>query len=411
MQRDLRLHDHPAFALAEAEGHEILPVFIWDEIENTDWSSGFNRWSERKKQFLYECLQDLHYQLSLLQVPLLYREGNTLQILKRLVGLHGADEVWYVHTAGTEERERQSRVESSFTCRSFHAQSLLHPDDLPFSLPYLPGIFTEFRKRVERFSKFRPPLAAPTQLKAITTQEAAELPVLQQLSHELHSAFPFRGGEESALHRLQNWIWEGDHLRNYKETRNGLLGTEYSSKFSPWLAWGCLSPRYILQEIRKYESQRVANRSTYWLLFELLWRDFFLFTWQKEQQDFFKMPKWFDEEPPEAFYRWTKGETGQAFIDANMRELANTGFMSNRGRQNVASYLVHQLKLHWVHGARWFEHQLLDFEPCNNYGNWTYVAGVGHDPRENRVFNPSIQAERYDPDKRYINTWIEVPNP
>lgn len=408
MQRDLRLHDHPAFALAEAEGHEILPIFIWDEIENAEWSSGFSRWSERKKQFLLECLHDLRYQLQLLNVPLLYREGNTLQILKRMVGLHGADEVWFVRTAGSEELERQQLVERHLSCRSFHAQSLLHPEDLPFSLPYLPGIFTEFRKRVERFSKFRLPLPVPARLQAIATQEDSALPEIPQIAHDKRSAFPFRGGEESALQRLQNWIWEGDHLRNYKETRNGLLGTDYSSKFSPWLAWGCLSPRYILQEIRRYESERVANRSTYWLLFELLWRDFFLFTWQKEQHDFFKMRKWYEEEPPEAFFNWSKGATGQPFIDANMRELAATGFMSNRGRQNVASYLVHHLKVHWVHGAHWFEHQLIDFEACNNYGNWTYVAGVGHDPRENRVFNPFLQAERYDPESRYIHTWTEV---
>jgi deoxyribodipyrimidine photo-lyase len=117
------------------------------------------------------------------------------------------------------------------------------------------------------------------------------------------------------------------------------------------------------------------------------------------------MPLHFNESPNQAFSDWKNGETGQKFIDANMLELKATGYMSNRGRQNVASYLVHHLKENWIHGARWFECQLIDYEVCNNYGNWTYVAGVGHDPRENRVFNPKIQSERYDPESRYINTW------
>jgi deoxyribodipyrimidine photo-lyase len=100
------------------------------------------------------------------------------------------------------------------------------------------------------------------------------------------------------------------------------------------------------------------------------------------------------------------GKTGQPFIDANMRELAATGFMSNRGRQNVASYLVHDLNVDWRWGAEYFESVLIDYDVCSNYGNWNYVAGIGNDPREDRYFNPKRQAALYDPKAEFIKRWI-----
>ena len=404
-QRDLRLHDHALLQRVQDEGHEVLCVYCFDEEEKVDWPDGSPRWSDRKRKFLLESLHDLYYGLERLGVHLLYREGPTSEVLAELAWTHQIDEVWYSFTAGTEERRRAAAVAEVLPLRHFETQSLLEPADLPFELAFMPAIFTEFRKRVEKFSGFRPPQGDIKSLRGIQTDETSELPDPPRLENDERTAFPFQGGEENGRQRLQQWMWNGDNLRHYKETRNGLLGTDYSSKFSPWIAWGCLSPRYIVDEVRKYENERGANRSTYWLIFELLWRDFFHFTWRKEGGNFFKMPERFPYRPGPNFIAWKQGETGEEFIDANMRELAATGFMSNRGRQNVGSYLVHHLKEDWVHGARWFESQLIDYEPCNNYGNWTYVAGVGNDPRENRVFNPEKQAERYDPEKRYINTW------
>jgi deoxyribodipyrimidine photo-lyase len=107
------------------------------------------------------------------------------------------------------------------------------------------------------------------------------------------------------------------------------------------------------------------------------------------------------------FQAWINGETGDEFVDANMRELKLTGFMSNRGRQNVASYFVHELKLDWRLGAAYFEQQLIDYDASSNWGNWAYVAGVGNDPRENRVFNTEKQAQQYDPKQMYRKLWLE----
>jgi deoxyribodipyrimidine photo-lyase len=108
----------------------------------------------------------------------------------------------------------------------------------------------------------------------------------------------------------------------------------------------------------------------------------------------------------ELFKKWCFGQTGVDFVDALMRELLHTGFMSNRGRQNAASYLVHDLQINWMWGAAWFEHLLIDYDVYSNYGNWQYVAGVGNDPREGRKFNIKRQQETYDPDNLYINYWL-----
>ena len=215
------------------------------------------------------------------------------------------------------------------------------------------------------------------------------------------------------IDRLNSYFWQEDLLKVYKETRNGLLGADYSSKFSPWLAHGCLSPRYIFEEVKKYEAERKKNQSTYWLIFELIWRDYFRFVAKKYGNRIF-LQSGIRNQNMEAkgskriFQKWINGETGIPFIDANMIELKQTGFMSNRGRQNVASFLVKDLKINWTWGASYFESVLLDYDPCSNWCNWNYVAGVGNDPRENRYFNILSQAERYDPKGLYVKHWLPV---
>jgi deoxyribodipyrimidine photo-lyase len=191
-----------------------------------------------------------------------------------------------------------------------------------------------------------------------------------------------------------------------------MLGEDYSSKFSAWLALGCLSPRLIYWEVKRYEEERVKNDSTYWLVFELIWRDFFRFVALRYGTRIFKPSgirhdmnkKW--RHDADLFIRWAEGETGIPFIDANMREMNATGFMSNRGRQNVGSFLVKDLGIDWTWGAAYFESLLIDYDPSSNWGNWNYVAGVGNDPREDRYFNIYSQATRYDEAGKYVKHWL-----
>jgi len=164
--------------------------------------------------------------------------------------------------------------------------------------------------------------------------------------------------------------------------------------------------------LKKYETEFGANDSTYWLVFELLWRDYFRFMMKKHQSKFFQ-PSGIKysttrkvNNDSQKLQNWIEGKTGIEFVDANMIELKLTGFMSNRGRQNVASYLCNDLKLDWRLGAAYFEEQLIDYDVCSNWGNWAYLAAVGNDPRDNRYFNIEKQATTYDTKRKFRDLWL-----
>ena len=213
------------------------------------------------------------------------------------------------------------------------------------------------------------------------------------------------------MERLEQYFWKSKKLSYYKNTRNGLLGTDYSSKFSPWLANGSLSPKMIYWEIKRYETEIQKNQSTYWLIFELIWRDYFKFISLKHGNKVFKIGGIKEREyhwktDGKLFSEWAEGRTSEPFVNANMIELNQTGWMSNRGRQNVASFLAKDMKMDWRLGAAYFESLLVDYDVHSNYGNWMYVSGVGNDPRD-RKFEVQWQAERYDPLGKFQKLWLQ----
>lgn len=167
------------------------------------------------------------------------------------------------------------------------------------------------------------------------------------------SVLNMKGGESNALKRVQHYFFKTVGLENYKATRNGLIGTEYSSKFSIWLSHGCLSPRYLYHKVKEYEGKHGPSEGTKCMVFELLWRDFFKYIALKYGSKLFNVngckpqaaAKYQWKIDPNLFDAWCKGETGYPFVDANMKELNETGFMSNRGRQNVASFLTKDLEI------------------------------------------------------------------
>ena len=180
-----------------------------------------------------------------------------------------------------------------------------------------------------------------------------------------------------------------------------------------WLSLGCISPRMIYKQVKKYEEEVESNDSTYWLIFELIWRDYFRFMMKKYKNSYFLKEGVKGKDivenafNPSVFERWKSGNTGNSFIDANMKELNLTGFISNRGRQNVASYLCNELSMDWRYGAAYFEEKLIDYDVCSNWGNWAYLAGVGNDPRGKRAFNLEKQVKDYDPEGHYQNLWLK----
>ena len=425
LRHSLRLHDNPMIQRCIQEGYRPIVVYITPsrELEIDRW--GFTPLGPHRKRFLTESLIDLRSQLTDHGVNLLFLEGDVIEELSRVCNALGAQESVKLY-ADREyaylDQKIEAEVEAAFDVTWFHAQLLTNPDDLPFSVTATPHIFTKFRGKIEKYVTIDE-LAEETQWSRLPQQETALSSSLQEYAKALpcdakdtlpkdnRQAYDFRGGETAALARVNDYLWNTEHVTSYKETRNGLIGPDYSTKFSAYLSLGCLSPKLVYHEIKRFEEEVVANQSTYWVIFEVLWREFFRYVaWQHGRHLFW--PGGIQHKPVKLrtnhqFEAWCKGETGQPFVDANMRELNATGFMSNRGRQNVASYLVHDLGQDWRAGAAYFEHQLLDYDPCSNYGNWNYIAGVGNDPRAGRKFNVAGQAERYDAQGEYIHLWNE----
>lgn len=411
---DLRLTDQPALQAALQACSEIVPVYILDEqwLGVDRW--GFRRTGPFRMQFLLESLQDLKAQLQACGNDLIIRRGHAADVLPGLARKYGCKRAFAGKAYTSEELAVEQALRGKLDVDYFHNSTMIHPDDLPFSIDQLPRVFTDFRKRVEKYSAVRSPVPAPEVIPGPTLGEYP-VPSLSDLGYESgqpdpRSVLAFSGGERAGRRRMDHYFWKTEGLSDYKETRNGLIGPDYSSKFSPWLAQGCLSARSIHAEIERYEAKIVSNQSTYWLKFELLWRDFFKFTAMRYGRRIF-LPGGILQKKKNRGYRaevvqrWIDGETGDDFVDANMRELKLTGFMSNRGRQNVASYLVHQLGQDWRAGAAWFESMLIDYDVTSNYGNWMYAAGVGNDPRD-RIFNTQRQADRYDPEGAYRKLWL-----
>ncbi|TWU51853.1 DASH family cryptochrome [Rubripirellula reticaptiva] len=425
-RNDLRLHDHRALVRAIERSDQTVCVYVLDPAAFGKTGFGFDRIGKFRLQFLRESLVDLRKQLHAVGGTLHVVVGDPADTLAAIAKTAQASSVHCHLEYASEERDTQERVRIALaridcTLEVASANTLYEVEDLPFGVEELPELFTKFRGKVEK--RYEPPsaLPPPNQILNIPSEIAAKIPsqdidgihffTSSSIEPDPRGVMSFQGGETAGLARLDDYLWQTHGIRSYKETRNGMMGANYSSKFSPWLAMGCLSPRKIYDEVKRYEQQVAKNDSTYWMFFELLWRDYFAFVVAKHGRRVFtvggiQQQQYSWNQDAFRFDAWREGRTGYPLIDANMRELARTGFMSNRGRQNAASFLTKNLGVDWRMGAQWFESLLIDYDPCSNYGNWNYIAGVGNDAREFRWFNTIKQAGVYDPDGAYVKHWL-----
>lgn len=418
---DLRLHDNETLVKAITKSDEIIPVYCFDDAHFKETKYGFQKTGSFRAQFLLEAVADLDNNLRALGSGLIVLRGKPEVEIPKIVQEYKAFKVVAKREVAYEEKQTDALVQAELfkvkcELETFSTSTLYHAEDLPFSIKDIPDVFTSFRKKTEKDaiirSVFDKPLIIKSPKMPLVSLPSLEALGLQKKVIDSRSVLQFKGGETEAIKRMNHYFFETKSISNYKETRNGLIGADYSSKFSAWLALGCLSPREIYYELKKYETQFGANESTYWLVFELLWRDYFRFMMKKYSNKFFQQSGIqnkgiiVNKHNLPLLQSWIDGQTGVDFVDANMIELKQTGFMSNRGRQNVASYLCNDLKLDWRHGAAYFEQQLIDYDVCSNWGNWACLAGVGNDPRGNRYFNIDKQAQDYDKNKAFRKLWL-----
>ncbi|KAI0119087.1 cryptochrome [Daldinia grandis] len=501
IRHDLRVSDNPILHhLASTTSHgftHLLPlsVLLPHQLEVSGFlkEGGKSPFPEAKSKvgrywrcgphraaFIAQSIWNLKDNLEKLGSNLTTRIGTYDIVLKTLIdGLRlkglSVGGVWATSEEGYEEKRDEKLI--SETCSSLgidyrawvDEKYFIDDRDIKIDKDDLPDVFTTYRKMMEPLrEKPRPTLPTPqkdTLPKPVERpliprqespfeipssydefEEALLRPVRGTLSTSppfpegAKSAHPFHGGEDHAHSRLDHLIQSGS-ASSYKSSRNGLLGSDFSTKLSAYLAQGCITARQVHDKLVAYEDGKDKslaesqgygdgeNEGTRAIRFELLWRDYMRLCTRKFKEKLFlrsgfrddRANKWKSaknedmiegqqqsaDEISKIVQRIFDGTTGMGLIDASQRELLHTGYTSNRARQNVASFLAKHLCIDWRYGAEWYEMLLVDYDVSSNWANWQYVAGVGNDPRgEARIFNPVKQAFDYDKDGEYVRCWV-----
>lgn len=405
---DLRVHDNPALLEASLHCQRLICLFCYDSHWFKPTGLNARPLGDTRHRFLNQSLMDLSDQLARRGQSLIVVSGEPVAVISDLIRRFKVEALYRSDHVGVYENRQWQHLKADFPRMEFvslSSHTLFRPEQLPFTLAALPESFSRFRRQVEALD-IDPPLMMPKQLPApveALTEESQGF-AITDAEQSL-----FEGGERAALAQLEAYF-SSDRPAHYKHWRNELDGWSNSTKFSPWLANGNLSVRRLLKRLRDFEQEQVANESTYWIFFELLWREYFQWVAKKLGHKLFSAQGVAKHKKqccfyPERYQKWCHGNTPYPLVNALMHQLNQTGYMSNRGRQIVASCLVNELQLDWRFGAAYFEQQLIDYDVASNWGNWQYIAGVGMDPRGGRHFNIDKQTRQFDPEGRFIRDW------
>ena len=416
-RNNLRVEDNSSLTKAINSSVNVIGFINIDPRNFISTKYGFKKTEKFRTKFFLESIAELKNELNKLNISLIITHDYPEKSIPQIIKQYEINKVFL-----QAEWTRDELIEDSYFPKDVELikdfdQFLYSPTDVKTLYENIPRGFSNFRKKCEKYLSVDDILPIPKPLNADNKiQIDYPIPTLPDLGFNLfknhtNSVFKFKGGEINGKKRIDDYFFNTRNVSNYKLTRNGLIGENYSSKFSPWLANGCVSVKYIYNQLKKYESEVDQNDSTYWLYFELIWRDFFKYVSMQHKDKFFSRDGIYGDDKQwstdiEILSNWINGKTNEPFVNANMIELLETGFMSNRGRQNVANYLTKELKIDWRIGAEYFESMLIDYDVHSNYGNWLYNAGIGNDSMPFRKFNPKLQSERYDPDKLYEKIWL-----
>lgn len=399
LTRDLRVHDHPALRAALDRCERVVPVFCFD-----DRLLGGRHASGPRTQFLLECLADLDERLDGL---LVVRRGAPERELPALARQAGARELHFSADAGPFARRRIERVVRAVKLPWFAHPGLHAVEDLDALRTQAGGPYTVFSPfhRTWLQAPRREVLERPRALGSLPSRvRKGRLPTLAALGLEQEVAEPPRGGETAARERLSRFLRSG--VAGYAGAHDA-LGRDGTSRLSPYLHLGCLSPREVEQRLPRGAGPEAFRR-------QLCWRDFYhhvLLHFPRNARSEFQERyrgaiRWSYAE--RRFEAWCEGRTGFPLVDAGMRQLRREGWMHNRARLVVGSFLTKDLGIDWRWGERHFMRLLVDGDEANNNGNWQWIASVGVDPQPafRRIYNPARHLERYDPDGAYVRRHV-----
>jgi deoxyribodipyrimidine photo-lyase len=409
--RDLRVHDHAPLATAVREHHEVIPTFVLDRTLLARSCGAPNRLA-----FLLDCLSDLHSSLCQRGAALVVRKGDVVEETLELARKWDAQAIYMSADHTPYARQRHNRLHAAcqrarIELRTFDGVNVVAPGELTPTGGDHYRVFTPYW-RVWRQAAPRSPTRAPQQIATPAGLRATPPPKLASLTRQPCSPDLAPGGESAARQQLKRWLKE--RASGYSELHDN-LPADGTSRLSAHLHFGCISAATLLQRTGDSSSGHGnsdggdSHHAAEDFARQLCWRDF-------HHQVLATRP-----DIPHADYRprgdrwrrdkralqaWREGRTGYPIVDAGMRQLAAEGFMHNRARLIVASFLTKTLYLDWRSGAAHFARLLIDADVANNVGNWQWVAGTGNDTRPNRVLNPLRQAQRFDPHGEYVRRYV-----
>lgn len=411
-RNDLRIHDHPALAAACDDGQIIIPVFILNKTILTGKHAGSNR-----NRFLLECLQDLKKSLKKIGADLVVREGDSENELKKLVKEFAADALYYTSDYSPYAQARDKNIDGTFSkqgiqVRAFAGRLILQDvKDIETKTGGTYKVFTPFYKNWLE-SPRRKVVATPTHISFPLDANIGDVPTSEYyVSQDDLSPYVLHGGESEARKKLVYFLQENIH--DYHKNNND-MAADSTSRLSSYIHFGCLSPREIETMLPDGDGPRAWQR-------QLCWRDFYHYILlhypqnaTEEYQERYRKLAWGDDK--KMLRKWQSGETGYPIVDAAMRQLRDEGWMHNRARLIVGSFLTKDLWIDWRIGETYFMRMLVDGDEANNNGNWQWIASVGVDPAPlfRRLYNPVSQHKTYDSTSEYVRRYVpelrSVPN-
>ena len=421
-RQDLRIHDNEALSDALQHANTVVPVYVFDRRVfegRTDF--GFPKTSKLRASFIIEAVEDLRNSLRQLGSDLIVRHGIPETEIFKIANEVKSSWVFCNRERTDEEVEVQDKLENLMwsigqEVRFSRGKMLYYTQDLPFPVTHAPDGFFHFRRDVERYVTIREPLPNPDKLMPVPGDlPVGEIPDLKKLGYSNYNAnadLTLKGGEKKALELLHDYIWESKGLVNHKKGQSDFSESCKTSMLSPYLSQGCLSPKKLFWNVKQFEKENNQSQGTRTFIHDLMQRDFFRLLTKKYGNLVFQYGGIGNEnsDPPpvneDLARRWTIAQTGVPIVDACMTQLNQTGYLSFKGRQVAASFLIHDLNINWLYGASYFESVLLDYDPCSNYCNWMYVAGCGLDQKDERKVNVINESRRFDPSGDYIKRWL-----